>query len=85
LVRLGALVASDAAPASYRCGVEVALAAGASVDEVVGTLIAVAPAVGLARMVAATPDVALAAGYDLDSALEGLSPISYDDRPRPRP
>ena len=47
LVRLGASLAIDAAPSSYQSNVEVALAAGASIDEIVGTLIAVAPTVGL--------------------------------------
>ena len=47
-----------------------ALAAGASIDEIVGTLIAVAPTVGLARVVSAAPELALALGYDVDAALE---------------
>ena len=70
LVRLGAALAIDAAPSSYQSSVEVALAAGASLDEVVGTLIAVAPTVGLARVVSAAPELALAIGYDIDAALE---------------
>ena len=49
-----------------------ALAAGATADDVVGTLRAVAPSVGLARVVAAIPGLALAAGYDVDAALESL-------------
>src|SRR5436305_4086497 len=51
LVRLGALLAIHAAPSSYQASVEVALAAGASVDEIVGILIAVAPTIGLVRVV----------------------------------
>ena len=39
----------------------------------VGTLIAVAPISGLARVISATSEVALAIGYDLDQAFEGLS------------
>jgi alkylhydroperoxidase/carboxymuconolactone decarboxylase family protein YurZ len=70
LVRLGAALAIDAAPSSYQSGVEVALAAGASLDEIVGTLIAVAPTIGLARVVSAAPELALAIGYDIDAALE---------------
>ena len=70
LVRLGAMLAIDAAPSSYQSGVEAALAAGATVDEVVGTVIAVAPTVGLARVVSAAPELALALGYDVDAALE---------------
>ena len=72
LVRLGALVALHAAPASYRGGVDRALAAGASVDDVVATLTIVARTVGLARVVSAAPDLALALGYDIDRALEAL-------------
>jgi len=70
LVRLGAACAIDAAPSSYQSTVDVALAAGAEMDEIVGTLIAVAPIVGLARVVAAAPELALALGYDLDAAFE---------------
>jgi 4-carboxymuconolactone decarboxylase len=70
LVRLGAALAIDAAPSSYQATIDMALAAGASIDEVVGTLIAVAPTVGLARVVSAAPELALALGYDLDAALE---------------
>ena len=70
LVRLGASLAIDAAPSSYQSNVEVALAAGANIDEIVGTLIAVAPTVGLARVVSAAPELALALGYDVEAALE---------------
>jgi 4-carboxymuconolactone decarboxylase len=72
LVRLGVLVALNAAPASYGWSVDAALAAGATVDEIVGTLIAVAPVVGIARIVAAAPALAGALGDDIDSALEAL-------------
>ena len=74
LVRLGASLAIDAAPSSYQAEVEAALAAGATVDEIVGTLIAVAPTVGLTRIVSAAPELALALGYDVDEALEKLEP-----------
>jgi hypothetical protein len=47
--------------------VEVALATGASLDEIVGVLIAVAPTIGLGRVVSAAPELAL--GYDVDAAL----------------
>jgi len=70
LVRMGALVALDAAPPSYQWNASMALAAGATVDEIVGVLIAVAPNVGLARIVSAASEVALAIGYDIDAALE---------------
>ena len=70
LVRLAALLAVDAGQSSYNASVEVALAAGASLDEIVGILIAVAPAVGLGRVVSAAPELGLALGYDVDAALE---------------
>ncbi len=72
LVRLAASLAIDAAPSSYHATVEAALAAGATIDEIVGTVIAVAPTVGLARIVSAAPELALALGYDVDAALEVL-------------
>jgi 4-carboxymuconolactone decarboxylase len=71
LARIAALVSLRASPAAYRQTVGSALAAGASVDEVLDTLRAVAPAVGLARIVSAAPYLADAVGYDVDAALEG--------------
>jgi 4-carboxymuconolactone decarboxylase len=70
LVRLAALLAVDSGPSSYNSSVEMALAAGASFDEIVGLLIAMAPAIGLGRVVSAAPELALALGYDVDAALE---------------
>ena len=70
LTRLSASLAVDAAPSSYQSSVGLALAAGATVDEIVGCLIAVAPVIGLARVVSAAPELALALGYDVDAALE---------------
>jgi 4-carboxymuconolactone decarboxylase len=71
LTRLGALVALDAAPASYQWNVGMAFAAGATVDEITGVLIAVAPTVGIAKVVSAAPELALAIGYDVEASLEG--------------
>jgi 4-carboxymuconolactone decarboxylase len=69
---LGALIALDAAPASYQWNVSMAMAAGATVDELVGVLLAVAPIVGIARAVSAASELALAIGYDVDAALEAI-------------
>jgi alkylhydroperoxidase/carboxymuconolactone decarboxylase family protein YurZ len=66
LVRLGALLALGAATSSLRSTVEGAREAGASDEEIVGVLIAVAPAVGLARVVSSAPRLASAIGYDID-------------------
>ena len=66
LVRLGALVALGAATSSLRTTVRHALDAGATEAEIVGVLIAVAPAVGLARVVSSAPRLAVAIGYDIE-------------------
>ena len=81
LARLAALIALRAAPATYRRTVDGALAAGASVDDVVDTLKVVARTVGLARVVSAAPGLALAVGYDIDDALEALDELPPDDPP----
>jgi alkylhydroperoxidase/carboxymuconolactone decarboxylase family protein YurZ len=70
LCRLAALIALDAAPASYMNEVEAGLRAGVSRDEIVGTLIALMPIVGVARVVASAPNLALALGYDVSEAFE---------------
>ncbi|HEY7206712.1 MAG TPA: carboxymuconolactone decarboxylase family protein [Gaiellaceae bacterium] len=72
LVRLGALIAIDATPPSYISAVEAAVEHGATRDEIVGTLIAVLPAVGSGRVVSAAPKLGLALGYDVEAALEQL-------------
>ena len=70
LVRLGALVALDAPPASFRCAVEEAQRVGARQEDLLATLMAVAGIVGTPRIVSAAPRIALAAGYDVEAALE---------------
>jgi alkylhydroperoxidase/carboxymuconolactone decarboxylase family protein YurZ len=77
LVRLGALVGLGAGAVSYHWAVGAALAAGATADDIVGTLVAVAPISGLARVIAAAPEVALSIGYDIDAAFE-----AFDTDPR---
>ena len=56
VARLGALIALDAAPASYQWNTSVALAAGVTEDEIVGVLVAVAPVVGVAKAVSAAQE-----------------------------
>jgi 4-carboxymuconolactone decarboxylase len=70
LVRVAATIAVDAAPSSFQRAVAVALAAGATNDEIVAILEAVTPVTGTARVVQCAPKVALALGYDVDAALE---------------
>ena len=67
LVRLGALLAVGAATTSLRSAVDRATEAGATEAEIVGVLVAVAPAVGLARIVSTAPKLAAAIGYDLEN------------------
>jgi hypothetical protein len=72
--RIAATVAVDAAPSSFQRAVAVALAAGATRDEIVASLEAVTPVTGAARVVQCAPKVALALGYDVEAALERLDP-----------
>jgi 4-carboxymuconolactone decarboxylase len=72
LLRIAATVAVDAAPYSFQHAIALALAAGATNDEIVATLEAVTPVTGAARVVQCAPKVALALGYDVDAALERL-------------
>jgi alkylhydroperoxidase/carboxymuconolactone decarboxylase family protein YurZ len=65
LLRLAALVATEAPSASYQWGVGVALAAGASEDEIVDLLRVLAPIVGVACVNAAAPQLGVALGYDM--------------------
>jgi 4-carboxymuconolactone decarboxylase len=70
LVRIATLITVDAAPPSYMSAVSAGLDAGLSMDEIVGTLIAVMPIVGVARVVSAAPKLGLALGYDVSEAFE---------------
>ena len=70
LVRVAATIAVDAAPYSFQHTIALALAAGATSDEIVASLEAVTPVTGAARVVQCAPKVALALGYDVDAALE---------------
>jgi alkylhydroperoxidase/carboxymuconolactone decarboxylase family protein YurZ len=70
LVRVAVLVALDAPVSAYHTAVGAAVLAGVSLDDLVATLFAVAGSVGSARVISAAPRLALAAGYDVDVALE---------------
>ena len=65
LVKLAALIALDAPPASYVWQVGTALQAGATPEDIIGVLIAVAPQVGGPRLVAAAPELMIALGLSL--------------------
>lgn len=66
LVNVAALIALDAAPASYIWQIGLALEAGVTPEEILGLLVALNPVVGNARTVAAAAEVALGLGIDLD-------------------
>jgi alkylhydroperoxidase/carboxymuconolactone decarboxylase family protein YurZ len=70
LVRLAALVAVGGAVPSYGAQADAAVSAGATVAEIVDVLFGIVPIVGLPRVVAAAPKLAMALGYDTDDALE---------------
>lgn len=65
LVKIAALIALDAPPASYAWQVGNAIDEGASPEDVLGVLRAIAPQVGGPRVVAAAPEIMLALGLAL--------------------
>ena len=71
LVKVAALIALDAPPASYLWQVGNAVAAGCTAQDILGTLIAVAPQVGGPRTVAAAPELMVALGLTLPAEVDG--------------
>lgn len=71
LVKIAALIALDAPPASYAWQVGNALDEGASPEDVLGVLRAIAPQVGGPRVVAAAPEIMLALGLALPESDNG--------------
>ncbi len=65
LVRLAAVVALHPAPESVHWAVAVAQAAGATDEDVVETLVGVAPVIGLARVHWVAPELAAALDCEL--------------------
>ena len=68
LVRLAALVAVNAPPASYLMNLEAASEIGVGEEDVRGVLAGVAPIVGTARVAAATGNIVRALGFALEVA-----------------
>ncbi len=66
LVKIAALVALDAPPASYAWQIGNALTEGATPEDILGVLKAIAPQVGGPRVIAAAPEIMLALGLPLD-------------------
>jgi 4-carboxymuconolactone decarboxylase len=74
LARLAALVAMDAAPVSYLINLGLAAEVGVTLEDAQGTLIAIAPVVGSARVASAAGNVLRAFGLEaaLDDAAAGV-------------
>jgi len=70
LVRLAALVAVGGTVPSFGAQADAAVGAGATDAEIIDVLVGVIPVVGLPRVVAAAPRLALALGYDTDDLLD---------------
>ena len=70
LVKIAALIALDAPPASYAWQVANALGDGASPEDILAVLRAVAPQVGGPRVVAAAPEIMVALGLSLPEGAE---------------
>ena len=62
LVRLAALTTLDAAPASWLVNLKVSDEAGITLERILGTLIAIAPVIGTARIVSAAGSIIRAFG-----------------------
>jgi alkylhydroperoxidase/carboxymuconolactone decarboxylase family protein YurZ len=65
LVKIAALIALGAPPASYLWQVANAVGTGVSAEDIIGVLQAVAPQVGLPKVVAAAPDIMISLGLTL--------------------
>ena len=70
LVRVGVLVALGSPAVCLEWSTSRALAAGATENEIIDVLLAIAPVIGLSRVAGAAPGVADALGYDLEAALD---------------
>jgi alkylhydroperoxidase/carboxymuconolactone decarboxylase family protein YurZ len=68
LIGIAALLATDAAEASYQSAVETARAAGVDDDEILQVALALAPIIGLARTGVAVPHLLASLGYEVDTA-----------------
>jgi 4-carboxymuconolactone decarboxylase len=70
LVSIGAAACTNAPTSTFQTLVASAIEAGATAGEVLGVMLAIAPAAGESRIVTIAPKVALALGYDVDAAFE---------------
>lgn len=66
LVKIAALIALDAPPASYAWQIANAVEDGVTAEDFLGVLKAIAPQVGGPKVVAAAPEIMLAMGLAID-------------------
>jgi 4-carboxymuconolactone decarboxylase len=71
LVKIAALIALDAPPASYAWQVANAVEEGVTAEDFLGVLKAIAPQVGGPKVVAAAPEIMLAMGLAIDEEGQG--------------
>lgn len=69
LVRLGALLATEPSPSALQHVVDEALALNITRDEIVMALVCLLPTVGLRQAAIVAPQLGLAIGYDVETAL----------------
>lgn len=78
LARIAALVAVGGAGPSFGSLADAAVGAGATAPEIVDVLVGIVTIVGVPKVVAAAPEVAMALGHDLDE--EGAGEFTGDWR-----
>lgn len=76
LVRLSALLALDASTTSLQWAAEAALTSGVDEDAIVGVLLATAPILGSAWLVATAPRLTLALGLEIQPPAEVWQPLA---------
>ena len=70
MVKIAALIAVDAPPASYMWQIHEALEAGVTPRDILGILAAVAPQVGAPRVLAAAPEIMIALDLELPDEMD---------------
>ena len=86
LVRIAALVAADAPPASYLLNLGAASELDIGAEQVRGVLLAIAPIVGTVRIVSAIGNIARALGFAIESAeLEAAAAKGHRSARRSQP
>src|SRR5215831_12370939 len=83
LVRIAALIAVDAAPASYLMNAGAAAESGVTADDIQGVMIGIAPVVGAPRVVSASGKILRALGLAIAVAESELAQAELaEDRDR---